>query len=196
LSGRLAYRAETIEMVCKALEEGDRRKAGDLVRRRYPFDPPLDRRRAFTKYARARVFLRDGFLDRYSGDRLLFPPVLEVISASIPDDFPLRASSVKMANSHVAHWELYASVDHVVPVARGGVHEMDNWVTTSFMHNLIKSHWRLDDLGWELLPPGRLEEWDGMLGWFLKFTEEHPDTWALGGIRDWRRAATRAMQRH
>jgi hypothetical protein len=116
--------------------------------------------------------------------------------ASIPDDFPLRASSVKMANSHVAHWELYASVDHVVPVARGGVHEMDNWVTTSFMHNLIKSHWRLDDLGWELLPPGRLEEWDGMLGWFLKFTEEHPDTLALGGIRDWRRAATRAMQRH
>ena len=193
MSERLAYRAETVEMVCEALEMGNKQKAGDLVRSRYPFDPPVDRRRAFTKFARTRVFLRDGFIDRYSGDRLFFPPVLEVISASIPEAFP-RPRSSNMTNSHVAHWELYASVDHVVPVARGGAHEMDNWVTTSFMHNLIKSHWRLEDLGWELLPPGRLDEWDGMLGWFLKYTEERGDLMALGGISDWHRAAVRAMK--
>jgi 5-methylcytosine-specific restriction endonuclease McrA len=180
-------------MVCEALEEGDRQKAGELVRSRYPFDPPVDRRKAFTKLARTRVFLRDGFLDRYSGDRLFFPPVLEVISMSIPDDFPLHTSG-KMGNNHVAHWELYSSVDHVVPVARGGAHEMDNWVTTSFMHNLIKSHWRLEDLGWELLPPGRLDEWDGMLGWFLKYTEKRDDLLDLAGIRDWHKAAMRAME--
>jgi len=103
----------------------------------------VDRRRSFSKFDRTRVFLRDGFLDRYSGDRLFFPPVLEVISASIPEDFPLHPST-KMSNSHVAHWELYASVDHVVPVARSGTHEIDNWVTTSFMHNLIKSHWSVE----------------------------------------------------
>ena len=194
MSTRLANRAETVEMVCEALEKGDRQKAGELIRSRYPFDPPVDRRRAFTKFARTRVFLRDGFLDRYSGDRLFFPPVLEVISASIPDDFPLHSSSVKMATSHVAHWELYASVDHVVPVARGGAHEMDNWVTTSFMHNLIKSHWRLDDLGWELLPPGRLDEWDGMLGWFMKYAEEREDLMDLRGVKEWRGAAMQAMK--
>ena len=153
----------------------------------------VDRRRSFSKFDRTRVFLRDGFLDRYSGDRLFFPPVLEVISASIPEDFPLHPST-KMSNSHVAHWELYASVDHVVPVARSGTHEIDNWVTTSFMHNLIKSHWRLEDLGWELLPARRLDEWDGMLGWFLKYTEERADLMALGGVRDSHRAALRAMK--
>ena len=35
---RLAYRAETVEMVCEAMEMGDRQKAGELVRSRYPFD--------------------------------------------------------------------------------------------------------------------------------------------------------------
>jgi hypothetical protein len=88
LSKRLGYRAETIEMVCEALEKEDTQKAGELVRSRYPFDPPVDRRRSFSKLDRTRVFLRDGFIDRYSGDRLFFPPVLEMISRSIPDDFP------------------------------------------------------------------------------------------------------------
>ncbi len=193
MSGRLAHRAETIEMVCEALEKKDRQKAGELIRSRYPFEPPVDRRKAFTKLDRTRVFLRDGFIDRYSGGRLFFPPVLEVISESIPDDFPTHPNG-KFSECHAAHWELYSSVDHLVPVARGGAHEMDNWVTTSMMRNLIKSHWRLEDLGWELLPPGRLDEWDGMLGWFLKFTEERSDMLDLAGVRDWHKAALRAME--
>gem|GEM_PF-5130482 len=119
MSERLAHRAETIEMVCEALQEEDTRKAGELVRGRYPFDPPAERRRSFSRLDRTRVFLRDGFIDRYSGDRLFFPPVLEVISMRIPDDFPTHPNG-KFSECHVAHWELYASVDHVVPVARGG----------------------------------------------------------------------------
>ena len=193
MSKRLDHRAKTIEMVCEALEKGNKQEAAELVKSRYPFDPPVERRRSFSKLDRTRVFLRDGFIDRYSGDRLFFPPVLETISMGIPDDFPSHPNG-KMATSHVAHWELYASVDHVMPVARGGAHEMDNWVTTSMMRNLIKSHWKLEDLGWELLPSGRLDEWDGMLGWFLKYTEEREDLLALGAIRDWRSAATRAMK--
>ncbi len=163
LSERLAHRAETIEMVCEALGKGDKQDAGELVRSRYPFDPPVERRRSITKLDRTRVFLRDGFIDRYSGDRLFFPPVLEVISMSIPDDFPSHPNG-KFTECHVAHWELYSSVDHLVPLVRGGAHDMDNWVTTSMMRNLIKSHWKLEDLGWKLLPSGLLDEWDGMLG--------------------------------
>ena len=71
---------------------------------------------------------------------------------------------------------------------------MDNWATNSFMHNLIKRHWRLEDLGWELLPPGRLDDWDGMLGWFMRYTEERADLLDIGGLRDWRRAALRAIE--
>jgi 5-methylcytosine-specific restriction endonuclease McrA len=157
MSGRLADRAETIEMVCEALKKDDRQKAGELVRSRYPFDPPADARRSFSKLDRTRVFLRDGFLDRYGGDRLFFPPVLEVISMSIPDGF-LTHPNGKFSECYADHWELYSSVDHLVPVARGGAHEMDNWVTTSMIRNVIKSHWRLEDLGWDLLPPGQLDD--------------------------------------
>jgi hypothetical protein len=82
----------------------------------------------------------------------------------------------------------------VVPVARGGAHEVDNGVTTSFTHNLSKRHRRLEDLGWDLLPSSRLDEWDGMLGWFLKYTEKRPDLLDIGGVGDWHRAAIRATK--
>ena len=40
------------------------------LRTQVPLRPPVDRRRAFTKFACMRVFLEVGFIDRYSGDRL------------------------------------------------------------------------------------------------------------------------------
>ena len=203
MSDRLAYRAETIVMVLEALDEEDTRKAGELVRSRYPFDPPVERRRSISVLDRVRVFLKDGFIDRYSGDRLFFPPVLELISLEIPKDFPTHRNG-KFTECHVAHWELYASVDHCVPLARGGAHEMSNWVTTSTMRNLIKSHWKLEDLGWELLPAGKQEDWDGKLGWFLEYMEGQgaellstdsragewpPNSW----FREWHKAAKDAL---
>jgi hypothetical protein len=35
-----------------------------------------------------RVFMPDGLSDRYTGERLAFPPVLRLISAELPDEFP------------------------------------------------------------------------------------------------------------
>jgi hypothetical protein len=67
---RLAYRAETVEMVCEALENGGQAEGWGTPQERVPLRPPVDRRRAFTKFARMRVFLEVGFIDRYSGDRL------------------------------------------------------------------------------------------------------------------------------
>ena len=87
MSGRLADRAETIEMVCEALENEDRQKAGELVRSRYPFDPPVVRRRSLSKFDRTRVFLRDGFLDRYSDDRIFGTPERDIILAKGGDDY-------------------------------------------------------------------------------------------------------------
>jgi hypothetical protein len=169
MSETLDYRAETVKMVCEALENGEREQAKELLRNNYPFVPAKDADKlpSLSRFAKMRVFLRDGFIDRYSGDRLFFPPVLEALSYMLPEDFPYHVSG-KMAFSHVAHWEMYPSVDHVVPVARGGTNEMGNWATTSFMHNLIKNQWTLEDLGWDLLPEGDIGNWDGMLGWFMR----------------------------
>jgi 5-methylcytosine-specific restriction endonuclease McrA len=204
MSDRLAYRSETIELVLEALAKGDTMRAGELVRSRYPFDPPMKRSRSISELDRVRVFLRDGFIDRYSGDRLFFPPVLELISVSIPEDFPTHPNG-KFTECHVAHWELYSAVDHVVPLARGGAHEMDNWATTSQIHNQIKSHWRLEDLGWELLPSGSLEDWDGGLGWFMEHmngpgaellsASANSSPWPSNSwFRRWHKAALRATE--
>jgi hypothetical protein len=34
------------------------------------------------------VFLRDGFLDRYTGSRLIFPATLRMLSQLLPEEFP------------------------------------------------------------------------------------------------------------
>jgi hypothetical protein len=59
---------------------------------------------------------------------------------------------------------------------------------------VLRLAWRLEDLGWELLLPRRLAEWDGMLGWFLKYTEKCADLLGLGGVRDWQRATMPAIK--
>ena len=41
----------------------------------------------------------------------------------------------KMSDTHIAWWELIPTVDHVEPVARGGVDEEENWVCTSQLRN-------------------------------------------------------------
>jgi 5-methylcytosine-specific restriction endonuclease McrA len=129
MTDRLAHGAETLQMSMAEIAKGDTRKAAELVRERYPFVPPVERQ-GISIIDRIRVFLRDGFIDRYGGVKLFFPPVLELISLEIPEAFPSHRNG-KASETHVAHWELYPSVDHLVPLTRGGAHEMDNWVTRS-----------------------------------------------------------------
>ncbi len=189
---RLIDRVATIADVCAALTREDLRGAEELVERRYPFEPPVERRRSITRLESTQVFLRDGFIDRYTGDRLVFSPVLRMISEALPAAFPFHPHG-KLTESHIAHWELSPTVDHVVPLARGGTHDMDNWVTTSMLKNQVKSHWTLEELGWRLVPPSGLEEWDGLLQWFLEYIESHEGILNLAWARSWHRVATQAV---
>lgn len=183
-----AERVATITEVCDALMRNDFGVAAKLVERRYPLATRREARRSIGKLDSVRVFLRDGFLDRYTGNRLVFPPVLRLISEALPEQFPYHPNW-KFGASHTAYWELTPTVDHVVPVARGGAHDMSNWVSTSMLRNQIKSHWTLEELGWEIARPGRLEDWDGLLSWFLKYVEKHPRVLDLEAVRTWHRAA-------
>ena len=65
------------------------------------------------------VFQRDGFIDRYDGARLVLPGALRLISQLLSDHF-LWHTHGKLSESHIVHWELYPTIDHVVPVTRGG----------------------------------------------------------------------------
>ena len=72
-----------------------------------------------------------------------------------------------MSECHLAYWQLFPTVDHIISVARGGAGEESNWVCTSQLRNSAKSNWLLEELGWQLHEPGDLKEWDGLLKWFI-----------------------------
>ena len=95
--------------------------------------------------------------------------------------------------THPAYWEIGATVDHVVPVTRGGADDESNCVTTSMARDRAKMQWTLEELGWTMQPPGRMADWDGLMRWFLEFTGRHPETLAPGSVRAWHQAATVAL---
>ncbi|MFF0818704.1 HNH endonuclease [Rhodococcus sp. NPDC003318] len=58
-----------------------------------------------------------------------------------------------MSQTHFAYWELFPTIDHIVPVTRGGADDESNWVTTSMLRNSAKAHWTLDELGGDFSQP-------------------------------------------
>jgi hypothetical protein len=130
------------------------------------------------------VFLRDGFVDRYSGERLVFPPVLRVISLELPEVFPIHRNW-KMSETHPAYWDLSPTIDHVVPVALGGVDDESNWVTTSMRRNAAKGSFTVEQMDWTLCSPGSLVEWDGMSRWLLEYLQHHPERGADVYVARW-----------
>ena len=129
-------------------------------------------------------FVRDGFIDRYSGKRLLHPGMLKVLSFYYPEDFPYHPHW-KVSESHVAYWELCPTIDHVRPIAAGGRDEPANWVTTSMMNNAVKSNWTLEQLQWRLHPPGSMADWDGLTSVFLDIVRKDGTLLDDGYIRKW-----------
>lgn len=98
-----------------------------------------------------------------------------------------------MDRGHIAYWELFPTIDHVVPVARGGVDEHSNWVCCSMLTNGIKANWLLEELRWQLLPPGNLSEWDGMIGWFVEQVERESGALDDPYIQRWYSASKEAI---
>lgn len=94
-----------------------------------------------------------------------------------------------MSATHVAYWELTPTIDHVQPVSRGGADDLANWVCCSMLTNGVKANWTLEQLGWELLPPGDFHEWDGLLNWFVRQMNHHKSRRWSAYFRRWYAAA-------
>jgi hypothetical protein len=179
--------ADVIARVCDAIHRSDLEGARGIARQEYAFVPQTSVGRRYTEQESLRVFLRDGFVDRYSGTRLVFPGTLRILSQLLPDELPAHPNW-KMSESHLMFWELFPTIDHVAPVARGGPDEESNWVTTSMLHNQAKANWTLEELGWTLRPVEAGEDWDGLLEWFLQRSKEHPMHLQDPYLRRWHRA--------
>lgn len=184
--------AGVLRIVCDALLAGSSEAASSTLRSEYPFAPVPPGTRDYGPLESTRIFIRDGFIDRYGGERLVFPPVLRVISMALPSDFPYHPNW-KTDVTHRAYWELSATVDHLVPVARGGSDDEANLVTTSMAHNSAKLSWTLDQLGWRLHPPGDFAVWDGLIRWFVEYTQLHPEPLDNGSVWAWYKAARAAL---
>ncbi len=138
-----------------------------------------------------RIFVRDGFTDRYSGAPLIFPGTLRALSLLLPTEFPYHRNW-RQSETHPAYWELYPTIDHVVPLARGGSDQEENVVTTSMVRNAAKANWLLRELGWpeELEPPR--DGWDGLLPWFLMASEQFPILRDDPSMKGWHKVASGA----
>jgi HNH endonuclease len=186
-------KAEIITAVCVKLTDGKSLDAAAILRDKYPFVPITNVGRSYSKIEALRVFYRDGFVDRYSGLRLVFPGTLRILSVRMPEAFPYHKNG-KTDECHFAFWELFPTIDHVVPVSRGGKDDETNWVTTSMAKNAAKANFTMEEIGWKLLPQGDVKVWDGQMDWFLSEIEQDPTLLGLPYIKDWKWAVD-SMQR-
>ena len=186
------HSSEFIKQACIAVSENTLSKAKNIINSEYPFAPLQNVERKYTDYEKTKIFIRDGFIDRYSGNKLIFPPVLRVLSKLMPEDFPFQ-KNWKTSECHIAYWQLLPTIDHITPVSRGGVDIESNWVCTSQLNNSAKSNWLIDELGWVLHPPGNFKKWDGMLGWYMDYIKKNTSILEDKYIKSWHSSAKRAL---
>jgi 5-methylcytosine-specific restriction endonuclease McrA len=178
---------DAIESVCKKLKQKKPEDAKKIIIKNLKFKPLDNAGRGYTEVEKTKVFLRDGFIDRYSGKKLVYQPVLRILSKEYPEIFPFH-KNWKMSECHIAYWELVPTIDHKKPVSRGGEDEYKNWITTSQLGNSAKSNWTLEELGWKLKASGNLKNWDGMLVWFMEYVKENKMQ-KVSYIKNWYNAA-------
>ena len=128
--------------------------------------------------------MRDGFIDRYSGEKLLFPGIFRILKKELPTVFPAHLNW-KMTETHLVYWELFPTIDHIYPIARGGMDKEENWITTSMLKNSAKSNWTLEEIGWTIKDPGELEDWDGLSSLFIDLVNKNNSLLADNYIKKW-----------
>lgn len=167
-------KADILAQCCAMIAADAMHEAAALLARDYAFSPIVRDGRQYTAAQCMQVFTRDGFIDRYSGQKLVFPGALRLLSMLMPTAFPFHPNW-KSDACHFAYYELFPTIDHYKPVTRGGRDEMDNWISTSMLRNAAKANFMIDELGWTLHPCGDAGSWDGLTGWFLQQTKIRPE---------------------
>ena len=163
----MSEKSDVLVRVCNAIDHGSINDASAILSSDYPFTPLPNVGRRYSAAQCMKIFVRDGFIDRYSGSRLILPGALRLISKLLPVEFPFQ-NNWKTDACHFAFYELFPTIDHLVPVSRGGEDNEQNWVSTSMVRNAAKANFTLAELGWQLLAPGSIACWDGLTRWFLR----------------------------
>lgn len=166
-----------------------------IIKEEYGFHPVKREKRNYTIKQMVEQFYRDGFIDRYSGKKLVNPGMLRTLSELLPEEFPFQ-SHWKMDECHIAFWEFQPTLDHIYPIALGGADSFENWASTSMINNSIKSNFTLEQLGWSLKPKGEIKEWDGLSKQFVSLVDRNEELLKVKLIRDWYIATKEEMRKY
>lgn len=178
--------------VCAALSDGDIDKSREIISTKYPHNktlPKVERaKQIFNKVPRQKsmftaesikaktnndtqmrlaIFMRDGFIDRYFGDKLIFSGTLRIISLIMPDIFPYQShGDTKLC--HQSWWDLHTSISHITPTVIGGSDSTENLLCASNRHTFQIKSSTPEEVGWKVISAGNLEDWDGTLSWYYE----------------------------
>ena len=83
-------KAQLLENISKLILESKTEDARAIIQNEYPHKHIELEKRSNTPKEKMEQFIRDGFFDRYTGQKLLNPGILKVLSAYFPDEFPFR----------------------------------------------------------------------------------------------------------
>jgi hypothetical protein len=120
--------------------------------------PPPSRTARVSQVDKARIFFRDSFTCRHCERETIFEPVFRVLAllhpAGVPyDDHWRRVACHPDVMTHAT------SLDHVLPVSRGGTNDWENLVTACAGCQYRK----MDDI-WPDPRPVATSTWDGLSG--------------------------------
>lgn len=177
-------KSEIISNIAELILCNNQETAKAIITKEYPHKTYVVEKRTYTVAQKMEQFIRDGFIDRYTGQKLLNPGILKILSIYFPNEFPFQ-SHWKMTETHIAYWELIPTIDHIYPIAKGGHDDIGNWVTTSMKNNSIKSNYTIDEIHWTLHPSGNIKEWDGLSRKMIKIIDSNKELLIDKYIKTW-----------
>ena len=188
-------KCSVISDIATMLLENNKEAAKTIICKEYPHFYFEVEKRAYTMAQKMQQFVKDGFIDRYTGQKLLNPGMLKVISHYFPEEFPYHPHW-KMTDTHMAYWELVPTIDHIYPIAKGGHDDEKNWVTTSMKNNSIKSNYTIDEIHWKLYPKGSIDDWNGLTSFFIELVDNDKELLEDSYIKSWYKASKEVFLNH
>ena len=82
---------QAIELSAEKILQGNITEAQTVMDTEYPFQKITAQGRKYTDKEKMEQFVRDGFIDRYSGQKLVNPGLLKVLSHYMPETVPYHA---------------------------------------------------------------------------------------------------------
>lgn len=178
-------RANVLVHACLALEAGSVDAAKKIIETDFPFSRYIKDEKQLPEAEQMKIFMRDGFVDRFTGKRVFMPAVLVVLGKTMPDVFPYKDTHWDRDQTHQAHEMFTAAVKKIIPSASAKYER--NLVTVSYLTKLSRGNATIEDLGQRLLTLEEIENlrWDGMTDWFVRYVDEHRDLLANTMINKW-----------